>query len=337
MVPDPIHLMRLAYLDCFAGISGTMLLGALVHAGADLDAIADALNDLPTGGYVLEQEALDMAGVPSIRVVVKGRTGGVIHTYASIRSMLEGSDLPGDPQRTALRTFRLLAEAEARIHGREPDLVTFFDSGEPDVIVPILGTALALHQLEVDRVFASAIPTGLGMVRTEHGMLPIPSPVVMALLTGVPTYSRGIPVELVTPVGAAILTSVAEGYGEIPLMRPDRVGYGAGELRLDFPNVLRVLIGEGVGPGPPGPPAEEVVLQVKMSGLGPQAVPALLRDLIDSGAIDAWLTPIVSTDGEPGVMVSAVVTPPTRAAIQRMLQRRAGQAEVRAVPLRPTS
>ena len=311
-----------------------MILGALVHAGADLDAISDVVNDLPTAGYVLEQVAVDVGGVPSVRIIVKNLTDGVIHTYASIRSMVEEADLPGDPRRTALRAFQLLAEAEARIHSREPDLVTFFDSGEA-VLVPILGTALALHQLEVDRVFASAIPTGLGMSRTEHGLVPIPSPVVMALLTGVPTYSRGIPAELVTPVGAAILAAVAEGYGEIPLMRPDRVGYGAGELRLDFPNVLRVLIGTSAGPGPPGPPAEEIVLQVKMSGLGPQDVRALLRDLIDSGAADAWLTPIVDADGEPAMMVSAIVAPPARAAIRTMLQRRAGQAEVRAVPLRP--
>jgi uncharacterized protein (DUF111 family) len=159
----------------------------------------------------------------------------------------------------------------------------------------------------------------------------------MALLTGVPTYSRGITEELVTPVGAALLASFAEDFGEIPIMRPDRVGYGAGATRLDFPNVLRVLIGETAGPAPPGPPPEEVVLQVNLSGLGPQAVPALLRDLLESGADDAWLTPIVGPDGEPAVMVSAVVGPPARAAIRRLLQRRAGQADVRAVPLRSTT
>jgi pyridinium-3,5-bisthiocarboxylic acid mononucleotide nickel chelatase len=331
---EPSGLMRIAYFDCFAGISGSMALGALLHAGADLEAISDAIDTLPTAGYVLEREDVDIAGVPSTRVHIRERPDGVIHTYASIRSMLEAVDIPGDARRTALKAFRLLAEAEARLQNRETEVVTFYDSGEHDVLVPILGTALALQQLEVDRVFASAVPTGLGMTRSEHGMLPIPSPLVMALLTGVPTYSRGIPAELVTPVGAAILVAVAEGYGEIPLMRPDRVGYGAGELRLDFPNVLRVLIGESAGPGPLGPPAEELVFQVKMTGLGPQAVPALLRDLIETGAADAWLTPIVGADGEPAVMVSAVVGPAARAPVRRMLQRRAGQAEVRSVPLR---
>src|SRR5439155_7536464 len=123
--------------------------------------------------------------------------------------------IPAEARQTALRALRLLAQAEARVHDREADLVTFFESGEPDVIVPIVGTALALNQLEVDRVFASPVPTGLGMARTEHGLMPVPSPTVIDLLTGVPTYSKGVHAELVTPVGAAILAAIAEGFGDI--------------------------------------------------------------------------------------------------------------------------
>jgi uncharacterized protein (TIGR00299 family) protein len=328
--------MRLAYLDCFAGISGSMALGALLHAGANLELITDSLVALPGTGYVIEQEDVDSFGIPAVRVHVKERPQDVIWTYSSIRSMLETAELPEDARQNALRAFRLLAGAEARIQSRDVDLATFHDSGEPDVLVSIVGCALALHQLEVDRVFASPVPTGMGMARTEHGMMPIPSPVVTDLLTGVPTYSRGIPVELVTPVGAAILAAVAEGYGDMPLMRTERVGYGAGELRLDFPNVLRVLLGEAEPAAPIGPPGEELLLQARTSELSPQAVPALLSELLMAGASDAWLTPIVGADGEPAVMVSAVAGREARPRIQRILQARAGTGQVRALPVRPT-
>ena len=327
--------MRLAYFDCFAGITGAMALGALVHAGADLDLVAEVLAGLPTAGYVVEREDVDAGGVPAVRLHVRAKPEGVIWTYASIRSMLEAADMPGDPRRTALRAFRLLAEAEARLQGREPDLVTFYDSGEADVIVPIVGVAMALHQLEIDRVFASPVPTGLGMARTDHGITPVPSPVVVELLTGVPTYSRGIAAELVTPVGAAILAAVAEGFGEIPLMRTERVGYGAGELQLDFPHVVRVLVGQGEPAAPLGPPREDLLLQVTVVELGPQDGPALLRDLLDAGAADAWLTPIVGADGEPAVMVSAEVGAGVRARVRKILQARGGSGDVRAIPIRP--
>ena len=167
----------------------------------------------------------------------------------------------------AQRMYRRLAEAAARVHGKDVELVTFHEFGDLDCLVEMVGCALALSMLGVERVFASSIPTGLGMIRTEHGITPIPSPVVLELLQGAPTYSRGIPVELVTPTGAAILAAVSEGYGEMPLMLADRVGYGAGHLRLDFPNVLRVVIGAEQRAGAraePTAPMQRFVLEVTM-------------------------------------------------------------------------
>ncbi|HYV02659.1 MAG TPA: nickel insertion protein, partial [Actinomycetota bacterium] len=154
--------MRLAYFDCFSGISGAMALSAAVHAGADLGEISEALSSLPNAGFELEREDVEVLGISAARVHVRSRTEGVIWTYASIRSMLDQAELPPQARRISLRAFRLLAEADARVHGREADLVTFHDAGEPDVLVSMVGTALALHQLHVDRIFASPIPTGLG-------------------------------------------------------------------------------------------------------------------------------------------------------------------------------
>src|SRR5207237_2337158 len=138
--------------------------------------------------------------------------------------------------RITQRSFRRLAEAEARVHRKEVDLVTFHEVGAVDSIVDIAGAALALSMLGAERVFASPVPTGFGMTRSEHGAMPIPGPAVVELLRGAPMYSRGVPVELVTPTGAAILAALAEGYGDMPLIRVESVGYGAGEQRLDFPN-----------------------------------------------------------------------------------------------------
>ena len=161
-----------------------------------------------------------------------------------VRGLLDQGDLPADARHTAHRIFRRLAEAEARVHNKELDLVTFHEIGALDSIVDIVGVALGLAMLGIERAFASPVPTGFGMHRTEHGMVPIPSPTVMELLRGVPMYSRGVPVELVTPTGAAILSAVSEGYGELPLIRIEGVGYGAGTHRLDFPNVLRIILGD---------------------------------------------------------------------------------------------
>ena len=325
--------MPVAYFDCFSGISGTMALGALLNAGADLELIGLGLASLPTVSFELEREDVDVRGIPAVRVHVRSHPQEVVRTYSSIRSMLEEADLPEDVRHTSQRAFRLLAEAEAGVAGRERDLVTFYEAGEPDVLVAIVGTALALHQLEIDRVFASALPTGSGMATHEHGLVPIPSPVVMELLKGAPTYSRGIPVELVSAAGAAILGAVVEGFGDRPTMRVERVGYGAGQLRLDFPNVVRVVIGEEERAGPQS--EDELLLQARLHEAGPQIIRSILAELLDAGATDAWLIPVVGPDGEPAMAVQAVAPARLQGEVRTAMQSRAGGGAVRAVPISP--
>jgi hypothetical protein len=236
--------VRLAYFDCFSGISGDMALGALIHAGADLDGITEALEAFPVDGFLIEREEVDDHGILASRIHIKTRPHPVVRTYAHVRRVIEASSLSAGARRLAGRIFHRLAEAMGRVHGKEPDLVTFNEMGEIEVMVEVLGVAVALDMLGVDRVFASPIPTGMGMMHGEHGLVPIPSAEVVELLQAVPTYTRGMPVELVTPVGAAIAAAVVEGFGDMPLMRAEQVGYGAGHPRIDFPNLLRVVIGE---------------------------------------------------------------------------------------------
>src|SRR5438067_6871216 len=175
-----------------------MALGALIDAGADFDGLKNMLEKLTVEPYSLEIEEVDSYGVRATKVHIHAPSAGVIRTYASIRTLLDNADLPADVLRNAQRIFRRLAEAEARVHRKEVDLVTFHEVGAIDSIVDIAGTALGLSMLGVERVFASPVPTGFGMMRTEHGALPIPGPAVVELLRGVPVYSRGVPAELVT-------------------------------------------------------------------------------------------------------------------------------------------
>lgn len=237
--------MRLAFFDCIAGISGDSALGALLDAGVDLDELRAHLATLPLEPFELEVDEADEHGIRAVRVGVRttGATG-VIRTYPSVRALLAGSELPMDALHLAQRIFRRYAEAEARVLRRDVESVTFHDLAGLDAIVDVIGTAIGLTMLGVERVYASAVPTGLGMTRTEHGAMPIPTPTVVELLRGAPLFSRGVAAELTNAAGAAILAATVEGFGELPALRVELVGYGAGPARLDFPNVTRVLIGE---------------------------------------------------------------------------------------------
>jgi uncharacterized protein (TIGR00299 family) protein len=235
--------MRIAYFDCIAGISGDMALAALIDAGADFEEVRAHLAKLPLEPFDLELAEVEERGIRALRLSVRTSSVGVIRTYGSIRAMLAEADLPPEALGLASRIFRVLAEAEAKVHRKDVEAVTFHEAAAVDSLVGVVGTALALSLLEVSRVLASAIPTGLGMARTEHGAMPIPSPVVVELLTGAPVYSKGAAAELTTATGAAILAGCVEAFGELPAMVIDAVGYGAGTHRLDFPDVLRVLVG----------------------------------------------------------------------------------------------
>src|SRR3954452_10904262 len=218
-----------------------MALGALIDAGADFDALREQLAKLPLEPYKVLVEEQQSAGLRATRVTVRAEATPLVRTYSSIRLLIDAAPLPPAARATAQRIFRRLAEAEARIHRKEVELVTFHEVGGIDSIVDIVGPSLALHLLGIERVFASAVPTGTGMVRTDHGLLPLPAPAVVELLRGAPMYSLGVPFELVTPTGAAILAATAEGYGGLPLMKVESVGYGAGTHELEFPNVVRVF------------------------------------------------------------------------------------------------
>jgi uncharacterized protein (TIGR00299 family) protein len=329
--------MRVAYFDCIAGIAGDMALGALLDAGADFDAIREELAGLPLEPFDLDVEEVETGGLHGKRVVVSPSPGSVIRTYASIRTLLDRAGLPPAAKALAQRIFRRLAEAEATVHRKEVDLVTFHELGAVDSIVDIAGVALALTMLGVDRVFASAVPTGMGMTRTDHGAMPIPAPAVVELLRGAPLFSRGVPFELVTPTGAAILAATVEGYGEIPAMRVSSVGYGAGTHHIGFPNVVRVLVGEETSERTAAPDdapggsraTTEVVLETNIDDRSPEVLAYVIEELLAAGAQDAWLVPIVMKKGRPATTVTVLCSGDRADAMRRVLFRETGTLGVR--------
>ncbi|HEV8420339.1 MAG TPA: LarC family nickel insertion protein [Actinomycetota bacterium] len=336
--------MRLAYFDCFSGISGDMALAALVHAGADLEEIGKVLSTLPIEDFQLASEEVDVRGMPALTIHVQAGPQGVIRTWSSMPAVLDEIDLPPEARRSAYRMFHRLAHAAGTVHGKDPELVTFHEFGEVDCLVAFVGCALGLEMLGVDRVFASPVPTGMGMVRTEHGIMPIPSPVVMELLHGVPTYSRGIPIEMVTPTGAAILSAVSEGYGDMPMMRADHVGYGAGPYRPDFPNVLRVVIGEeqraGTGARPAVTLADflaqgQVMIQTVLDGSSTEQTERLIEELAGAGTDEAWITSVVGPGGRPRLLISAVAPSDRRGQVIRCLRESGAPGEIRVSPVFP--
>ena len=299
----------IAFFDCFSGIAGDMVLGALVDAGVPLDVIAGPLSKLAIEEFQLETTRVERQGISATSVHVRAADGGVLRTYASVRALLEEAPLPPRAKETALKAFRLLAEAEAKVHGKDVAHVPFHELGSVDTIVDIVGAALGLDHLGVERAHASAVATGMGMVKTDHGIYPIPGPAVVELLKGVPIYSRGIPKELVTPTGGAILAATAVSFGDIPPMRVERVGYGAGTQALDIPNVVRLLVGTAESEDAVFGPIPGVVLEANIDDMNPEFYEYVLERLFAAGAQDAWVTPITMKRGRPAVTLNVLCGP----------------------------
>src|SRR5947207_8544580 len=323
----------LAWFHCFSGIAGDMALGSLVDAGADLDEIRNLLYRLPVGGWTVEAEAVLRAGIAATQIHVHAEEDGVVRTYAHISGIVDEARLPDRVRDRAQAVFAAMAEVEGRLHRRPAGQVHFHELGGVDAIVDVVGACAGLEILGVDEVWASPVATGMGMVRTAHGMLPNPAPAVVALLRGAPTYGRDVNVELVTPTGAALLAALAVGYGPLPAMTIAATGFGAGSRDLDgLPNTTQVVLGEatsgGLEPGrDDGQPV--VLLEVNVDDATGETLAHAVAALLEAGAHDAWVTPIVMKKGRPAHTVSALCDPPLAAQISTVLTRETGSLGVR--------
>src|SRR5215203_11389 len=237
--------MKTLYFDCFAGASGDMILGAMVAAGVDPNFLREQLSLLSVTGFSVTFETVNRSGLSATYARVETAHEHKHRHLADIKQIIEGSDLSESVKQLSVQIFSRLAEAEAHVHNEPIDHVHFHEVGALDAIVDVVGAAICFDALKVDRFICSPLHVGSGMVKMAHGQFPIPPPAVAELLKGVPFYATDIKGELLTPTGAAVITSVCSEYGPIPEMKTDKLGYGAGTREYqDFPNVLRVLVGE---------------------------------------------------------------------------------------------
>ena len=318
-----------AWFHCFAGIAGDMALGSLLDAGADEAEVVALVERLPVPGWKLETRPTMRNGISATALTVHAEETGIVRTHSHIAGLIEEARLPDRVRDRALQVFGALAEAEGRIHRRPPAQVHFHEVGGIDAIVDIVGTCAALEVLGVDVVHASAVATGTGMVRSAHGVLPNPAPAVVELLRGAPTYGRDIGMELTTPTGAAILAALVTGWGPMPPMAIAATGYGAGSRELpDLPNLTQVVLGTAAGERlDPGQPV--VLLEANLDDATGETLAHTVAALLDAGAHDAWVTPIVMKKGRPAHTVSALADPALAGQVAARLTAETGSLGVR--------
>lgn len=293
----------IAYFDCFSGISGDMTLGALVDLGVPVEWIRDTIRTkLGLTGFDLSASTVRRAGIAAkkVDVAVSDRTE---RDYAHIRQMISQSELPQPVMQNSLAMFKRLAVAESGIHGCALDDVHFHELGGVDAIVDIVGTALAIDCLGIDTVVGSKIVLGSGTVICRHGRLPVPAPATLAILGDVPVCGTDAGCELVTPTGAAIITSLAESFGALPDMTVEKTGYGAGGRdRGDEPNLLRVVLGRTAGRN-----TETVeMVETNIDDMNPEMFGYLTDRLLEDGALDVCLVPVYMKKGRPGTLLQVL-------------------------------
>jgi len=305
--------LKAIYFDCFSGISGDMTLGALIDAGVPEQYLGEELGKIPGLAFALEVTRVTRGGIAAVDVRVRPGEEPRERGLEDILALLKASSLPAEVQSLAGGIFGRLAQAEAAVHGIPVERVHFHEVGGVDAIVDIVGAALGVKYLGVERFFCSALPTGRGTVRSGHGVLPLPAPAVAEMLKGVPTAPNP-PLgtawaELVTPTGAAIAVSLCSGFGEMPPMKVEAVGYGAGKRELETPNLLRIFVGElaadesGVGGD------TVVLLEANIDDMNPEVCSYAAERLLESGALDVFLAPVVMKRGRPGQLLSVLCRP----------------------------
>jgi hypothetical protein len=311
---------RVLYVDCIGGVAGDMLLGALIDAGAEV-----TLPDLQVDGLRIELGKAERHGISATTVTVHGAPGQPHRHWSSIRAQLDAAQLAERPRARAQKAFEKLAIAEGRIHGIEPEHVHFHEVGAVDAIGEVVGVALALESLNIDRVVCSPLPVGRGFVDAAHGRLPLPAPATLTLLEGAPVHGVDIALELVTPTGAALVTSLADEFGGIPAMTVRGSGYGAGTRDLEkLPNVVRVIIGEEARTA-----GGVSLIEANLDDLIPELAPDAAAACFAAGALDVWTTPIQMKHARPAFTLSALARPEQQGAVAAAMLRETSTLGVR--------
>jgi uncharacterized protein (TIGR00299 family) protein len=342
--------MRTLYLDCFAGASGDMFIGALLDCGLDFEFLKAELAKLGVEGYELSLARVDRSGISSAKFDVHLNTDGHSHTHhhhehshdhdhhhhehshephhhdhralSQIKHLISASALSAPVKERAQAIFQRIGEAESKIHGIPIETVHFHEVGAIDSIVDIVGACIGLEALRIERIVSSPLHVGSGTFNCAHGTYPVPGPATAEILKGVPIYSKEIEGELVTPTGAAIIATLASGYGNLPAMKVERVGYGAGTRSYPkFPNVLRAILGNTEEASSEETPATIVVLEANIDDLNAQVFGYLMEKALAAGALDVFYTPVQMKKNRPGVLVTLLCRPEDRERMSELIFR----------------
>ncbi len=309
--------MKVAYFDCFSGISGDMVLGALVDAGCELSRLEGELRRLPVSGWTIRAEKVARGGLTATKVHVQATEHHHHRSLSALLELIDKAELAPRIADGAKGIFRRLGEAEARVHDVPVEKVHFHEVGAVDAIVDIVGACIGFELLGLEEFTCSALNVGGGSVQTEHGTLPVPAPATAELLRGAPTYSTGIARELVTPTGAAIVSTLASRFGPMPPMTVTAIGYGAGSAQLaEQPNVLRLFIGESAARQTAAPGEETIaVIEANLDDMNPQIYGYFVERALAAGALDVFATPVQMKKNRPGQLLTVLCEP---AAVDRL-------------------
>jgi pyridinium-3,5-bisthiocarboxylic acid mononucleotide nickel chelatase len=310
--------MKLAYFDGHSGISGDMILGALVDAGVKLQTLRSGLASLGLKGYELKSRRVKrgLFGGTKVDVVLSSKAHTHSRSFTAIEKLLKNSKLPKSVIEDSVEIFLRIGKAEAKVHRTKIDKVHFHEIGAVDSIVDIVGGVIGMKELDVEQVLASPLNTGEGTVECEHGILPVPAPATLELLKGIPCYSSGIPYELTTPTGAAMIGFWADAFQSLPLMKIQKSGYGAGDhIIKEHANLLRIIVGDAESKGE----GKIVVVETNIDDMNPEFYDHIMDSLFSAGALDVYLTAIQMKKNRPAVKISVLAPPAKREALSHIL------------------
>lgn len=323
--------MKVCYLDCFSGIAGDMLLGALVDAGLNIGTLRAEIAKLGIEGITVDAEPVKRGGLAGTKVHVRAAHDHSHRSLSTIERIIGESALDKRVKDVSLRVFRRLGEVEAAVHAIPVERVHFHEVGAWDSIADVVGGCAGLAALGVQRVFCSPINVGCGTVEAAHGSMPVPAPATARLVEGVPVYSDGPRAELTTPTGAALAVTLSSDFGPPPPMRIARSGYGAGAA--EFPgraNLLRILIGEAEQADSP---LEQVwVLEASIDDMTPEMAGYAMERLLEAGALDVTLAPVHMKKNRPGFLLTVLSTPNDRAALGELILTETSTLGIREAP-----
>ena len=302
--------MKLAYFDCFSGISGDMTLGALLDAGCDLDHLRGELRGLQVQGWELSAEKVWKNGMAATYARVKTEDQQKHRSLSEILEILKNSQLAPTVRERSAAIFQKLGEAEARVHDVPLEKIHFHEVGAVDAIIDIVGACIGFYALGIEKFVCSPLNIGGGTAKMAHGVLPVPAPATANLLQGKPTYSNGVQRELVTPTGAAIVATLCDSFGPQPAMSVSAIGYGAGTADLEGqPNVLRIMIGEAAEKAVPTYDQEITVIEANLDDMNPQIYGYFQEKALAAGALDVFTTPVQMKKNRPGTLLTVLCKP----------------------------